>query len=116
MATTSLPRLGTVLLPPVPDAEFRHFMRHWPTGVAIVTTAGEHGPVGCTVNALMSLSVEPPLLLVSLCVQSRTLEAHIGSVCAARLRNSPAHRLRATLVGAITGVSTLLSEVVTLSL
>ena len=50
-------------------------MRHWPTGVAIVTTAGEHGPVGCTVNALMSLSVEPPLLLVSLCVQSRTLEA-----------------------------------------
>jgi flavin reductase (DIM6/NTAB) family NADH-FMN oxidoreductase RutF len=64
-----------VLLPSVTDTEFRDFMRHWPTGVAIVTTNGEHGPVGCTVNALMSLSVEPPLLLVSLCTSSRTLEA-----------------------------------------
>jgi flavin reductase (DIM6/NTAB) family NADH-FMN oxidoreductase RutF len=64
-----------VLLPPVPDGEFRHFMRHWPTGVAVVTTTGEHGPVGCTVNALISLSMQPPLLLVSLGVQSRTLEA-----------------------------------------
>lgn len=62
------------LLPSVPQADFRDFMRHWPTGVAIVTTAGPDGPVGCTVNALMSLSVEPPLLLVSFCEDSRTLE------------------------------------------
>jgi hypothetical protein len=48
--------------------------------------------------------------------QSRTLKAHIGSACAARLRSSPAHTLRATLVGVITGASALLSEVVTLSL
>jgi flavin reductase (DIM6/NTAB) family NADH-FMN oxidoreductase RutF len=66
--------LDVALLPSVADADFRHFMRHWPTGVAIVTTAGAAGPVGCTVNALMSLSVEPPLLLVSLCEDSRTLE------------------------------------------
>jgi flavin reductase (DIM6/NTAB) family NADH-FMN oxidoreductase RutF len=63
------------LLPSVPEADFRQFMRHWPTGVAIVTTAGPSGPVGCTVNALLSLSVEPPLLLVSLGEESRTLEA-----------------------------------------
>ena len=69
----------SVLLPSVPDAEFRDFMRHWPTGVAIVTTTGAHGPAGCTVNALMSLSVEPPLLLVSLCEDSRTLEAIRGT-------------------------------------
>jgi len=62
------------LLPSVDTAEFRDFMRHWPTGVAIVTAAGPSGPVGCTVNALMSLSVEPPLLLVSFCEDSRTLE------------------------------------------
>jgi flavin reductase (DIM6/NTAB) family NADH-FMN oxidoreductase RutF len=62
------------LVPSVVEAEFRDFMRHWPTGVAIVTTAGPNGPVGCTVIALMSLSVEPPLLLVSLCEDSRTLE------------------------------------------
>jgi len=69
----------SVLLPSVPDAEFRDFMRHWPTGVAIVTTTGAHGPAGCTVNALMSLSVEPPLLLVSLREDSRTLEAIRGT-------------------------------------
>jgi flavin reductase (DIM6/NTAB) family NADH-FMN oxidoreductase RutF len=63
----------SALLPSVSDADFREFMRHWPAGVAVVTTAGESGPVGCTVNALMSLSVEPPLLLVSLGRESRTL-------------------------------------------
>jgi flavin reductase (DIM6/NTAB) family NADH-FMN oxidoreductase RutF len=63
------------LLPSVPKADFREFMRHWPTGVAVVTTAGPTGPVGCTVIALMSLSIEPPLLLVSLGEESRTLEA-----------------------------------------
>jgi flavin reductase (DIM6/NTAB) family NADH-FMN oxidoreductase RutF len=61
------------LLPSVEQAEFRDFMRHWPTGVAIVTAAGPDGPVGCTVNALMSLSLEPPLLLVSFGEDSRTL-------------------------------------------
>jgi flavin reductase (DIM6/NTAB) family NADH-FMN oxidoreductase RutF len=64
----------STLLPPVEQADFRDFMRHWPTGVAIVTTAGPEGPVGCTVNALMSLSVEPPLVLVSFGEDSRTLE------------------------------------------
>jgi flavin reductase (DIM6/NTAB) family NADH-FMN oxidoreductase RutF len=63
------------LLPSVPETDFREFMRHWPTGVAVVTTAGPNGPVGCTVNALMSLSVEPPLLVVSFGEDSRTLEA-----------------------------------------
>ena len=63
------------LLPSINGVEFRDFMRHWPTGVAIVTTAGPNGPVGCTVNALMSLSVEPPLLVVSLGEESRTLQA-----------------------------------------
>jgi flavin reductase (DIM6/NTAB) family NADH-FMN oxidoreductase RutF len=62
------------LAPSIPQAEFRDFMRHWPTGVAIVTAAGPDGPVGCTVNALMSLSMEPPLLLVSFGEDSRTLE------------------------------------------
>jgi flavin reductase (DIM6/NTAB) family NADH-FMN oxidoreductase RutF len=62
------------LVPSVVEAEFRDFMRHWPTGVAIVTTAGPNAPVGCTVNALMSLSMEPPLLVVSLGEDSRTLE------------------------------------------
>ena len=61
------------LLPSINEVEFRDFMRHWPTGVAIVTAAGPDGPVGCTVNALMSLSLDPPLLLVSFGEDSRTL-------------------------------------------
>lgn len=66
MATWALERA-------VAQAQFRDFMRHWPTGVAIVTAAGPDGPVGCTVNALMSLSLDPPLLLVSFGEDSRTL-------------------------------------------
>ena len=65
----------SALLPFVPEADFRQFMRHWPSGVAVVTTAGPRGPVGCTVVALMSLSVEPPLLVVSLGEDSHTLAA-----------------------------------------
>ena len=65
----------SALLPPINEADFRGFMRHWPTGVAVITTAGPSGPAGCTVVALMSLSVEPPLLVVSLGEDSRTLEA-----------------------------------------
>jgi flavin reductase (DIM6/NTAB) family NADH-FMN oxidoreductase RutF len=67
------------LLPSVANADFRQFMRHWPTGVAVVTTAGPSGPLGCTVIALMSLSVEPPLLVVSLGEDSRTLAAIRGT-------------------------------------
>jgi flavin reductase (DIM6/NTAB) family NADH-FMN oxidoreductase RutF len=64
---------ASALRPSVPDSDFREFMRHWPTGAAVVTTAAESGPVGCTVNALMSLSVAAPPLPVSLGRESRTL-------------------------------------------
>jgi flavin reductase (DIM6/NTAB) family NADH-FMN oxidoreductase RutF len=50
-------------------------MRRWATGVAIVTSAAAGRPVGCTVNAFTSVSLDPPLLLVSLGEDSRTLAA-----------------------------------------
>lgn len=50
-------------------------MAAWPTGVAVVTGAEDARPVGCTVTALASVSVDPPLLLVSLAARSRTLAA-----------------------------------------
>ncbi|GAA5040064.1 flavin reductase (DIM6/NTAB) family NADH-FMN oxidoreductase RutF [Thermocatellispora tengchongensis] len=55
--------------------EFRRFMAQWPSGVAVVTTANRGVPAGCTVNAVMSLSAAPPLLVVSLSETSRTLPA-----------------------------------------
>lgn len=53
----------------------RAFMRSWPGGVAIVTTGRGRQPTGCTVTAFISVSLNPPLVLVSLGEQSRTLSA-----------------------------------------
>ena len=64
--------------PPTPrldSAEFRQLMACWSTGVAVVTSAAGGKPVGCTVNAITSVSLEPPLLLVALGARSRTLAA-----------------------------------------
>lgn len=59
----------------VTDVAFRRFMRGWATGVAVVTGLVEGRPIGCTVNSLTSVSLNPPLLLVSLSESSRTLAA-----------------------------------------
>ncbi|WFE58739.1 flavin reductase family protein [Micromonospora sp. WMMD712] len=60
---------------PVGGPELREFMRNWATGVAVVTSRAAGHPVGCTVNAFTSVSLRPPLLLVSLARTSRTLAA-----------------------------------------
>src|SRR5574342_176081 len=61
-----------------PD-RFRRFMTHWPTAVSVVTAQADQAPVGCTVNALMSVSIAPPLLVVSLAVGGGTLDAIVRS-------------------------------------
>ncbi|WP_433392193.1 flavin reductase family protein [Micromonospora sp. KLBMP9576] len=65
------PELGT---PPGAE-EFRQFMSNWPTGVSVVTSRHGRTPVGCTVNAMMSVSLSPPLLVISLGRDSGTLAA-----------------------------------------
>jgi flavin reductase (DIM6/NTAB) family NADH-FMN oxidoreductase RutF len=57
----------------------RRLMSHWATGVSVVTSVGEDGPKGCTVNSLTSLSLDPLLLLVALHSGSSTLDAIRGS-------------------------------------
>ncbi len=53
--------------PPAPGpAAFRAFMARWATGVAVVTAHGDGRDAGLTVNALLSVSLRPPTLLVSL--------------------------------------------------
>lgn len=53
--------------PPTADPTvFRHLMGRWPTGVAIVTAHDGATDYGLTVNALVSVSLRPPSLLVSL--------------------------------------------------
>jgi flavin reductase (DIM6/NTAB) family NADH-FMN oxidoreductase RutF len=59
-----------------PDpAHFRRAMGLVPTAVTVVTAPGEGGPSGATANAVVSLSLEPPLMLAALDRGSRTLAA-----------------------------------------
>ena len=43
--------------------QFRRTLATFSTGVAVVTTATDNGPVGMTVNSFTSLSLRPPLVL-----------------------------------------------------
>lgn len=48
-------------------AKLKSIMRHYPTGVTVVTTLSEEGvPYGLTVNSFTSVSLIPPLVLVCL--------------------------------------------------
>jgi len=56
--------------------ELRTFAGHFPTGVAVVTTAHPDGSLhGVTLNSVTSLSLEPPLFLICLSHNSNTLAA-----------------------------------------
>ncbi len=60
----------------VTAAELRRAMSHFATGVTVVTSVAADGhPVGTTANAVSSLSLDPPLLLVCFDRSSQTLEA-----------------------------------------
>lgn len=45
---------------------FRQVMGRFATGVSVVTTMADGKPAGITVNALSSVSLEPPLVMVAL--------------------------------------------------
>jgi 3-hydroxy-9,10-secoandrosta-1,3,5(10)-triene-9,17-dione monooxygenase reductase component len=57
----------------VDSRDFRDTLGTFPTGVAVVTATGPHGPAGLTTNAFSSLSLDPPLVLVCFDRGSRTL-------------------------------------------
>ena len=63
----------------VSPAELREAMGHFATGVTVITSVGPDGePVGTTANAVTSLSLEPPLVLVCFDLNSATLAAIRG--------------------------------------
>jgi 3-hydroxy-9,10-secoandrosta-1,3,5(10)-triene-9,17-dione monooxygenase reductase component len=60
----------------VTDVDLRRAMGHFATGVTVVTAAdGDGHRHGSTANAVASVSLEPPLLLVCLREESLTLAA-----------------------------------------
>ncbi len=50
----------------VSDAEFKSVMGRFATGVTVVTTCDGERPAGVTVNAFASVSLDPPLVMVSI--------------------------------------------------
>lgn len=63
----------------VTGRQLRAAASHFPTGVAIVSTLDEHSqPVGCTVSSFLSVSLEPPIVAVSL-AQTTSTVAHLVS-------------------------------------
>lgn len=44
--------------------EFKHVMRHVPTGVTVVTSFKDGEPRGITVSAFASVSADPPIVLI----------------------------------------------------
>jgi flavin reductase (DIM6/NTAB) family NADH-FMN oxidoreductase RutF len=51
---------------PIEKNELRRIMGHFATGVTVITTISKEGTAyGLTANAFMSVSLEPPLLLIS---------------------------------------------------
>jgi flavin reductase len=52
----------------------RKIMGQFATGVTIVTTDGKAGPHGLTANAVASLSLNPPLVLVAIDKRAHSLE------------------------------------------
>jgi 3-hydroxy-9,10-secoandrosta-1,3,5(10)-triene-9,17-dione monooxygenase reductase component len=95
----------------VSAADFRHAIGHFATGVTVVTSIGPDGePVGTTANAVSSLSLDPPLVLVCFDRASTTLEAICGhgafvvNVLAAPQQNLSANFARRGLAAAWDGV------------
>lgn len=61
---------------PVDSRKFRNALGHFATGVTVVTGLDEAGePVGVTVNAFASVSLEPPLILICLANTTGCLSA-----------------------------------------
>ncbi len=50
----------------------RRVMRHWVTGVAVVTSAMGEARHGMTVNSFVSISLDPPLVTVTMNNDTRT--------------------------------------------
>ncbi len=62
-------------MPNVDPARFRQAMGRWATGVCVVTTRDGERDLGLTVNAFLSVALDPPTVLVSIGDESNSAEA-----------------------------------------
>lgn len=62
------------------QSEFRRVMGHFATGVTVVTTLDAEGrPAGLTANAVSSVSLDPPLVLVCIDKKAETAACFTAS-------------------------------------
>jgi flavin reductase (DIM6/NTAB) family NADH-FMN oxidoreductase RutF len=54
------------------SAEFKAAMRHFPTGVSVVTSLRDGEPRGVTVSAFASVSADPPMVLICINREARS--------------------------------------------
>jgi flavin reductase (DIM6/NTAB) family NADH-FMN oxidoreductase RutF len=59
---------------PFDSKKQRQIMGQFATGVTVVTTGGPAGPHGLTANAVASLSLDPPLVLVAVEKRAHSLD------------------------------------------
>jgi flavin reductase (DIM6/NTAB) family NADH-FMN oxidoreductase RutF/DNA-binding MarR family transcriptional regulator len=76
-AVMPLPRTDAVEHgdPSADQRAFRRCLGQFPTGVTVITTAWQGKPVGVTANSFSSLSLDPPLVLWSIALASRSCSA-----------------------------------------
>jgi flavin reductase (DIM6/NTAB) family NADH-FMN oxidoreductase RutF len=74
--------MTTAELPAIPSTRLRATMGHFATGVTVVSAEGPDGArFGSTANAVSSVSLQPPLVLVCLRRESLTLGALLDAGC-----------------------------------
>ncbi len=61
--------------PAIAERQFRDALGQFATGVTIITARAPHGFVGFTANSFNSVSLDPPLVIWSLALRSRSLDA-----------------------------------------
>ena len=81
---------------PIDDATFKLAMSHFPSGVTVVTTEHDGKPYGLTVSAFASLSLHPPLVLVSI---EKNVKSHDAIAAAGKFGVSILARNQAELSG-----------------
>ena len=59
----------------VTSEDFRHAIGHFATGVTVITTTADGKAFGTTASAVMSVSLEPPMLLIAMNRSSTTGQA-----------------------------------------
>lgn len=64
---------------PIGSDDFKAAMARWASGVTVVTASSTDGPVGLTASAFSSLSLDPPLVLACIGLQSSSHDALIAS-------------------------------------